>query len=152
MIGSYHNIFRVGALLQDLGFWILNDVIRVPSATCLQQQVERPIDLGQLPVDHRIDLALAPHHAPEHADKVLRVGLRAGGAGRGVGHAGGFAPEHAGQGQGQQHPEKGADEVGLSRLCVRDIDAYLQQCCRGAGNSRQRRSQIVGDVSGHLAA
>src|SRR6266516_4091718 len=26
-IGSYHNIFRVGALLQDLGFWILNDVI-----------------------------------------------------------------------------------------------------------------------------
>ena len=26
-IGSYHNIFRVGAQLQDLGFWILNDVI-----------------------------------------------------------------------------------------------------------------------------
>jgi modification methylase len=27
VIGSYHNIFRVGSLLQDLGFWILNDVI-----------------------------------------------------------------------------------------------------------------------------
>src|SRR6266540_254518 len=27
VIGSYHNIFRVGAMLQDLGFWILNDVI-----------------------------------------------------------------------------------------------------------------------------
>jgi len=27
VIGSYHNIFRVGAILQDLGFWILNDVI-----------------------------------------------------------------------------------------------------------------------------
>ena len=27
VIGSYHNIFRVGAKLQDLGFWILNDVI-----------------------------------------------------------------------------------------------------------------------------
>lgn len=27
VIGSYHNIFRVGALLQDCGFWILNDVI-----------------------------------------------------------------------------------------------------------------------------
>ena len=27
VIGSYHNIFRVGALLQDLGYWILNDVI-----------------------------------------------------------------------------------------------------------------------------
>jgi len=27
VIGSYHNIFRVGTALQDLGFWILNDVI-----------------------------------------------------------------------------------------------------------------------------
>jgi modification methylase len=27
VIGSYHNIFRVGAVMQDLGFWILNDVI-----------------------------------------------------------------------------------------------------------------------------
>ena len=27
VIGSYHNIFRVGATLQDQGFWILNDII-----------------------------------------------------------------------------------------------------------------------------
>jgi modification methylase len=27
VIGSYHNIFRVGAILQDVGFWILNDVV-----------------------------------------------------------------------------------------------------------------------------
>ncbi|GGA56036.1 site-specific DNA-methyltransferase [Pelagibacterium lentulum] len=27
VIGSYHNIFRVGATLQDLGFWMLNDVV-----------------------------------------------------------------------------------------------------------------------------
>ena len=27
VIGSYHNIFRVGAVLQDLGFWILNDMV-----------------------------------------------------------------------------------------------------------------------------
>jgi len=27
VIGSYHNIFRVGAALQDLDFWLLNDVI-----------------------------------------------------------------------------------------------------------------------------
>ena len=27
VIGSYHNIFRVGATLQDLGFWVLNDVV-----------------------------------------------------------------------------------------------------------------------------
>ncbi len=28
-IGSYHNIFRVGSILQDLGFWILNDIVWV---------------------------------------------------------------------------------------------------------------------------
>ena len=27
VIGSYHNIFRLGKAIQDLGFWILNDVI-----------------------------------------------------------------------------------------------------------------------------
>jgi modification methylase len=27
VIGSYHNIFRIGAILQDLGYWILNDVV-----------------------------------------------------------------------------------------------------------------------------
>jgi modification methylase len=26
-IGSYHNVFRVGAAMQDMGFWILNDII-----------------------------------------------------------------------------------------------------------------------------
>lgn len=29
VIGSYHNIFRVGTIMQNLGFWILNDVIWV---------------------------------------------------------------------------------------------------------------------------
>src|SRR5271169_3406733 len=27
VIGSYHNIFRVGTVLQDLDFWILNDIV-----------------------------------------------------------------------------------------------------------------------------
>ena len=27
VIGSYHNIFRVGAAMQDAGFWLLNDVV-----------------------------------------------------------------------------------------------------------------------------
>jgi modification methylase len=27
VIGSYHNIFRVGSQLQDIGFWILNDIV-----------------------------------------------------------------------------------------------------------------------------
>lgn len=29
VIGSYHNIYRVGTLLQDLGYWFLNDVVWV---------------------------------------------------------------------------------------------------------------------------
>lgn len=27
VIGTYHNIYRLGKILQDLGFWILNDVV-----------------------------------------------------------------------------------------------------------------------------
>ena len=27
VIGSYHNIFRVGSAVQDLGYWILNDIV-----------------------------------------------------------------------------------------------------------------------------
>jgi DNA modification methylase len=29
IIGTYHNIFRIGKIMQDLGYWILNDVIWV---------------------------------------------------------------------------------------------------------------------------
>jgi DNA modification methylase len=29
VIGTYHNIYRVGALMQDLGFWFLNDVVYI---------------------------------------------------------------------------------------------------------------------------
>lgn len=31
VIGSYHNIYRAGAILQELGFWFLNDIIWVKS-------------------------------------------------------------------------------------------------------------------------
>ena len=31
VIGSYHNIFRVGRVLMDVGFWILNDIIWIKS-------------------------------------------------------------------------------------------------------------------------
>ena len=34
VIGSYHNIFRVGAALQDAGYWILNDVVWRKSNPC----------------------------------------------------------------------------------------------------------------------
>jgi DNA modification methylase len=31
VIGSYHNIFRVGSILQDLDYWILNDIVWIKS-------------------------------------------------------------------------------------------------------------------------
>jgi modification methylase len=31
VIGSYHNIYRIGAIMQDLGFWILNDILWIKS-------------------------------------------------------------------------------------------------------------------------
>jgi len=31
VIGSYHNIFRVGKIMHDLGFWILNDIVWIKS-------------------------------------------------------------------------------------------------------------------------
>jgi DNA modification methylase len=31
VIGSYHNIFRVGKIMMDLGYWILNDVVWIKS-------------------------------------------------------------------------------------------------------------------------
>jgi DNA modification methylase len=31
VIGSYHNIYRVGSILQDLDYWILNDIIWIKS-------------------------------------------------------------------------------------------------------------------------
>jgi DNA modification methylase len=31
VIGSYHNIYRIGAIMQDLGFWFLNDIAWIKS-------------------------------------------------------------------------------------------------------------------------
>lgn len=31
VIGSYHNIYRIGSILQDFGFWILNDIVWIKS-------------------------------------------------------------------------------------------------------------------------
>jgi DNA modification methylase len=31
VIGSYHNIFRAGKIMQDLGYWILNDIVWIKS-------------------------------------------------------------------------------------------------------------------------
>ena len=37
VIGTYHNIYRVGSIMQDLGFWILNDVLWIK---CLSADTE----------------------------------------------------------------------------------------------------------------
>ncbi|WP_448528485.1 DNA methyltransferase [Raineya sp.] len=31
VIGTYHNIFRIGAIMQNLGFWLLNDIVWIKS-------------------------------------------------------------------------------------------------------------------------
>ena len=34
VIGSYHNIFKVGSAIQDLGYWILNDMSGARPTRC----------------------------------------------------------------------------------------------------------------------
>jgi modification methylase len=41
VIGSYHNIYRVGSILMDLGFWILNDIVWVKSNPLPQMRGSR---------------------------------------------------------------------------------------------------------------
>ncbi len=64
VIGSYHNIYRVGAVLMDVGYWVLNDVVWVK---CLSEttrvyartpQGERPIPLRDLIRSHPEDVQL----------------------------------------------------------------------------------------------
>jgi hypothetical protein len=72
VIGSYHNIYRVGSILQDLGFWFLNDVVWIK---CLAGNTEifclindRPIvtnlkDLARInPVTNRIKIPSYDEH------------------------------------------------------------------------------------------
>ncbi|GHT16524.1 hypothetical protein AGMMS49573_06460 [Endomicrobiia bacterium] len=45
VIGTYHNIFRVGSIMQNIGFWILNDVIWIKLIQCLISKVQDSIML-----------------------------------------------------------------------------------------------------------
>jgi len=59
VIGSYHNIYRVGAIMQDLGFWILNDVVWIKclaSTTYVHVKTER----GEGPMTVKDLVRLAP--------------------------------------------------------------------------------------------
>ncbi len=47
VIGSYHNIYRVGSIMQDLGFWILNDVVWIK---CLSGDTEIVALLNKQPI------------------------------------------------------------------------------------------------------
>src|SRR3546814_1892705 len=41
VIGTYHNIYRVGAALQDLDYWILNEIVRSEEHTSELQSLIR---------------------------------------------------------------------------------------------------------------
>lgn len=49
VIGTYHNIYRVGSILQDLGFWILNDIVWIK---CLEASTYLHVktDRGEQPM------------------------------------------------------------------------------------------------------
>ena len=47
VIGTYHNIFRVGAQMQNLGYWILNDVTWIK---CLSGDTELLVLINQVPL------------------------------------------------------------------------------------------------------
>ncbi len=47
VIGSYHNIYRVGSILQDLGYWFLNDVVWIK---CLSGDTQLYALLNDVPI------------------------------------------------------------------------------------------------------
>jgi modification methylase len=44
VIGSYHNIFRLGAAIQDLGFWIQNDIVNYEAMKALNDDLQMRSD------------------------------------------------------------------------------------------------------------
>ena len=44
VIGTYHNIFRIGKILQDLDFWILNDIVWIKTNP-MPNLVDYPVSL-----------------------------------------------------------------------------------------------------------
>ena len=57
VIGSYHNIFRVGAALQDAGYWILNDVVWRKSNPLSPQFTKIADVIEDVTVAHRAKIA-----------------------------------------------------------------------------------------------
>lgn len=72
VIGSYHNIFRVGKILQDLGYWILNDIVWIK---CLTGDTELYALINGHPIVStlkdlvRIDLSKNNIQLPSYDDK-----------------------------------------------------------------------------------
>jgi hypothetical protein len=50
VIGTYHNIYRVGAIMQELGFWILNDMCGSRTIRC------QTLEACALPMPMRPDM------------------------------------------------------------------------------------------------
>lgn len=72
VIGSYHNIYRVGSILQDLNYWLLNDVVWVK---CLAGDTELLTLINGQPIVStlkdliRIDLASNSIELPSYDDQ-----------------------------------------------------------------------------------
>lgn len=72
VIGSYHNIFRVGTILMDLGYWILNDIVWLK---CLAGDTELFALVNGVPIVStlkdlvRIDLGKNSIQLPSFDDK-----------------------------------------------------------------------------------
>jgi site-specific DNA-methyltransferase (adenine-specific) len=85
VIGTYHNIFRIGKILQDLGFWILNDIAWIkdePDAEfqgCAFHERARDADLGAEAQGQTLHLQLrrpeSPQRRPADAQRLVHPAL-----------------------------------------------------------------------------
>jgi DNA modification methylase len=75
VIGSYHNIYRVGAILQDLGFWILNDVVWIKSNPMPNFRGVRFTNAHEMLIWAQKERR-APYTFNHHAAKGLNEGLQ----------------------------------------------------------------------------
>jgi len=75
VIGSYHNIYRVGSILMDLGFWILNDVVWVKTNPMPNSRGVRFTHAHQTLLWAQREEG-APYTFDHHAMKSLNEGLQ----------------------------------------------------------------------------
>ncbi len=75
VIGAYHNIYRVGSLLQTLGFWILNDIVWIKSNPMPNFRGVRFTNAHETLIWAQKERG-APYTFNHHAMKALNEGLQ----------------------------------------------------------------------------